>query len=384
MPDYPFRPSAHYLFMCPGAHKAEKALPRPSSKWAERGTALHKAIATALLFGADDITTVAPTELRADAETLNIGQMALDAMSAIAAQCSTFEVEKHLAIGAAIGVEYAALFGGTTDFLGYDEAKKTIHAADTKTGGDLISPMTIQLRGYGVGAAAEYPDYEHMHLHVVQPLAKAQGVEITQTAVFTRREMEEQRRWFKDCIDAALAENPERSPGVWCKRCPALALCRPAAEFHLGVVAAAQQAGSPETLEPVVISQVVWRADAVSEFLTAARQHATDVLMKGGKLPQLKLTRPSVPRSFPAARSAEVIRALADAGADLDVVAPRSLVSAAALERLGYGEIAKAFATKGVGTYRAVHRDVRAKEVPPPGAEAKALDELESSLSFEI
>jgi hypothetical protein len=380
----PFRPSAAYLFLCAGAHQAEKTLPRPASEWAERGTLIHGAVATAVLFGESDIELTAPAALKADAEALSTAQTALTALMDIAAECDAYDVEKPVAIGDVLGAKFAGLFNGTADFIGYSAQDKRTHVVDVKTGAEIIPPQSIQLRAYAVGALALYPDAETFRLSVIQPVAEAMGLGVVNSADYTRGEIEEQRRTFAEQIEAALEPNPARSPGPWCKRCPALALCRPAAEFHFGFAAAAQAAGSPETLDPAVIARIVWTADVVQEFIASVRKYATDVLVAGGTIPQLKLTRPSVPRGIEAARAKDAIAALVEAGADLDVLAPRKIVTPATLERAGHKDIVKNFATKGVGAYRAVHRDVRGKEVPPPSADRGFDTQEAETLEFGI
>jgi hypothetical protein len=384
---YAFRPSATFQYFCAGSTNATKALPRPASEWAERGTRIHSAVATGALLGTSDISTVASTALAADAEALNLAQECLDELNVIIEQCGTdWTVEEHLDIGRAIGAEYAGKIGGTADFVGYDKVNRRVHLADIKTGETPVNPTTVQLRCYAVGASALYAEFESVRVHVIQPSIKHIDGERAHSHDYTRAELDEQRRWLAERIDAGLEPDALRTAGTWCKYCPALALCREAAELTFGVAAAAQMAGAPDTLEPAVISRIVWMSDLVSEFVKAVQAHATDVLKAGGTLPQLKLTRGNVQRRIEVVKAPEAIAALAAAGADLDVVAPRKITTPAALERAGFKEIAKTYASRGVGAYRAVHRDVRAKEVPPPSAERgfDAIEGVEAEFDSEL
>ncbi len=375
-----FRPSATYQWLCPGSTNAIVGLPiGESSAVADRGSAIHGAVEVAMVLGIPRASAALPQAYADDGESVRIADEAHAEMLTLAAGVDTWASEVPLNIGAMIGAEFADnCVAGTADFVGYDEATRTLVVADIKTGTMFVPPTSLQLRLYAIGALGLHPAAETIVTVVVQPQCPDHTGSITHTHRFTRGQLRLEAAAFGEKIREAEEPNPIRTPGTHCHFCPALSICRPSAEYHLGAVTAAvNQNLGPNDLTDAELAEIVIKSGEVQALIQAVRQHATDRMIAGHSINRLKLVRGRGSRSW---RDEDA--ALADliaAGADPEIIAPRKLASPARAEAAGFKAITKSHVVASKGALKAAWVEAPGKAEKPPVAAIKdAFDGIET------
>lgn len=188
---------------------------------------------------------------------------------------------------------------GTSDFVGYERAEKTLHVVDLKFGQGVLVEVkkSKQLLYYALGALLEtdlskYP-VEKVVITIVQPrMAHTDGT--IRSDEFT---LEQVLDFAMELLAAARATQEPGAPltaGDHCRFCPAQPLCP---ERRNAVIEAAQADFTVEgvTLPAVeMLSEEVFlrslaSAGKIEAWIKSLRAHALDRLARGEEVPGFKV-----------------------------------------------------------------------------------------------
>lgn len=328
---------------CPGSALAEQGRPNTSSAAADRGTMLHDAAAKALISGVD-----ADDVLDDDAEGAALVQVYLDEVRAV-----------HARLGGVLLVEHQFHLSDLSEWL-WGTADAVILAPpnlavlDLKTGGHVVpiqrpnGTPNLQLAGYALGAMQAVPAGEvidQVELVVVQP---ARGG--AHRLVVDSMDLSDLAADIIDGVTAGTQPDAAREAGEHCLFCRAKVGCpalREAAYSGTRVAAADEfdvvtevleleqiDPPSPLDLTPDQLGRALQAADVMDIWVSAVRQHATDLADRGEPIPGYKLVQRRGVRSFRKESLDQVERLARNVGLqDEDILTPPKLRTPKQLEQ---------------------------------------------------
>lgn len=185
-----------------------------------------------------------------------------------------------------------------------------------------------QMRLYALGA---YVAFQHIYeinevsMTIYQPRLDSISTD--------RIHFNDLRKWaateLKPLAALAFEGKGEYKPGKHCQFCKARAVCRAFAEHNL--VIAKHEFKLPDLLRDEEVSDIMDRAKIFQNWLTSVEDYALDQAVNNGKSwPGYKLVEGRSNRKY--SDEALVLKALEDQ--DLDKVAPRSVLSITAMEKV--------------------------------------------------
>lgn len=293
---------------CPGSISlAEKAPPPPSSPYAEEGTRAHGVLETILkeyINGGKPFTKAYDLEKEFGKEIVN---HALGAFKWIEA--------KHLAAGDGaevlsevkinLPVKYPGQFG-TVDAAIF-EPFGTLTVFDFKYGAGyrVDAKDNSQLIYYALGLAEVFGwNFGRVHLVIYQPRladANPDAAFPGSEAFITAEDLKSWRDKFESGIAAALRKDAARTPGEWCRWCPAKAICPEISEKALSQalvdfdpVSTKFKAPDPALIPH--LGQTLILFDRLESWIESVREYAHRQLeagaeVRGWKLVQKRSTR---------------------------------------------------------------------------------------------
>jgi hypothetical protein len=311
----PFQP-AHSLFGgsaagcvlgCPGSVKLIQEVPvhlrKPPSVYADRGTALHAAMA--LLLGDDPPalnelvgwTANDYTITRDDVElALRPAYAVVDAL--LSRPGAEYYIEKRVIFPSIDGAF------GTLDLL--IRIGNIIYVIDFKFGfgvrvrvlvpdgdTDVINSQTLF---YTAGARHSLPDFfagvEQINLMIIQPQSAEADAEMISTTEVTHAELDEFIAVYRAACIEALSNVPRLQRGDWCRFCPAKLICPehagPLLDLAKFVLPAADAV--PKEAYLLVLAAGLDLLDAVRSLHTEVHSQAKRALESGDIVPGFALS----------------------------------------------------------------------------------------------
>jgi hypothetical protein len=328
---------------CPASVQLIAKLPanlrKPSSSYADRGTALHSAMAL-LIEGEcsfDDLVgmTIDNYPLTRDdvEDSLRPAFSYVDALL-------TPEAEYYLEAR----VEFPGIDGafGTADLI--VRIGNIIHVVDFKFGSGVrvlaLRPdgdadvVNGQLMFYGAAARHSFPEFfagvEDIVLTILQPMSIELDAEMISAVTVTPAELDEFITVYGAACAEALADSPRLERGTHCRFCPA----RPICPAHTGPLLDLAQftMPTPATGDYLqVLAAGLELVDAVKDLGTALRDQAKQALHAGGVVPGYALSAGRAVRNWHDEAGAAVT--LIKLGLTRDDVLEETLRSPAQVER---------------------------------------------------
>ena len=335
--------SAHRWMACPGSVRASaEAPPRPSSRYADEGTAAHQLAERCLRDGTDaaawvgNAETVNGAEWEVTEEMAEAVQVFLDAVRGAVGAGDTLLIEQRFDLTSV----YDGMFG-TNDACVLSPARGTLSVFDYKHGkGHAVEARgNPQLRYYALGAMLHTgaSGIHTVEAAIVQPRAPHRDGPV-------RRETVPAMDLFEFTADLRAAAKATEDPaaplraGDWCNFCPAAGTC-PALRDKALETAMADFAGvtikvpaDPGVLDPVDLARLLDGADLIDKWLAAVRAHALHLAESGVVVPGYKLVDKRAVRKW--RDDGSVPQALSGLGLDQDDIYDRKLRSPAAVEKL--------------------------------------------------
>lgn len=343
---------------------ASCVLPRtyqPSSKYAERGTAIHAFIEAARVDRAAALLAVADDETRKQCEAIDLSVIPAGAESEVALGWDPItDTAKRYTLGDKRGYPNDGLYHGTADLLGV--SGRAVWVADFKTGTSHSSAAdSLQMRFLALAASrlAHVEDAVVVHLTLGtdgnwhEDEHRLDGFDLDDLATALR------------ALDGRLKADPEgaardQRPGSWCRWCPSRPHC--AAQETLVRAIVPTLADLSERVTALTSSEagIAWERVAQAEDLieivkTALKDRAKREPLE---LPDGRLVK-EVGRNvtkLDEVTAAEVLRdlGLAEKCAEYSLghikeVAPEAV---AALERAGAVQVIQTSQVRAVGSAR--------------------------------
>lgn len=332
---------ADWWVNCPGGPAMVVGLPDVTSEFAAEGTAAHSLAERCLREGRD------PAEFIGEAIKVDRFVFEVDDEMADGVQVYIDAVEPFCGPGWEWGIEvsYDNLaqlhpdFGGTGDFVAYNEALGWLVVPDFKYGRNIsVDPEeNFQLLKYGLGAVRRYHNrgVKKISLGVVQPRDKSGADAVRWWDTDGLHLLE----WSNDLIAAAKrTEQPDapRVPGDWCRFCRAAAICP---EAQAKALSAAQaefaadgkvSAPDPEKFNPDQLGRALRAAEYLETWLKRVREFGHAQATAGVTPTGWKLVAKRASRKWRDEDAAE--KAILSWGTDPEEVFVRKLKSPAQIE----------------------------------------------------
>ena len=228
------------VLRCPASvgliQKVPENLHKKSSIYADRGTALHTAMA--LLLGDDPPSIDSLVGRTFDSYALTRDDIEITLRPALAyvdALLDTSGAEYYLEARIAFPTIAGAF--GTADLI--VRLGRTIHVIDFKFGSGVrvlaLTPdgdedvINAQLLFYAAAARHSRPAFfagvENIVLTIVQPVTVDLDTEMVSTVTVTNAELDAFIVAYRAACENALSEAPRLASGAWCRFCPARPIC---------------------------------------------------------------------------------------------------------------------------------------------------------------
>jgi hypothetical protein len=327
---------------CPASVGLVQKVPahlRKPSVYADRGTALHSAMA--LLLDTDAVpiesfigkTFSNYTIMRDDVE--NALRPAYDfADQLLSAPEAAYYPERRVVFPTIAGAY------GTCDLL--VRIGSTVHVIDFKFGSGVqvlaLYPdgdedvINGQLLFYAAAARHSLPDFfagvEAITLTILQPMSTEIDAEMVSSVTVTHAELDEFITVYRAACEQALSPAPRLERGAWCRFCAARPICPAHTGPLLDLAAFAQPAPAPPAKETYLqlIADGLNLIEQVKDICTALRDQAKRALESGDLVPGHALSAGRAERHWRDGESA-AIAALTSLGLARDDVVAETLRS---------------------------------------------------------
>jgi hypothetical protein len=310
----PFKPAhsplggsvAARVLRCPASVGLSAKVPerlRKASAYADRGTALHTAMAR-LIENECSIAEIAGTKIDNYVVTLDDVENAL--------RPTLVYVEKLLdAPGAEYFLERRVVFPGVPDTFGTTDLivriGGTIHVIDFKFGSGVrvlaLYPegdediVNAQLLFYGAGARYSLPEFfagvDNIVLTILQPQSIDLDAEMMSSVAVTSEELDEFIAVYRAACEEALAPAPRLEKGAHCRFCPARPICPahtgPLLDLAMFMVPTSAAMPSKEAYLQV-LADGLSLVDAVRDIGKAMHDQAKQALHAGDIVPGYALS----------------------------------------------------------------------------------------------
>jgi hypothetical protein len=273
---------------------------RRSSVYADRGTALHAAIA--LLLGDDP-----PSLESLVGKTFNGYTITSDDVETALGPAYAYAAALIDTPGAVYYLEHRAVFPtiagafGTTDLI--VRIGDTIYVIDFKFGSGVrvlvLYPdgdedvINAQLLFYAAAARHSLPGFfagvDNIILTILQPVSIEPDAEMVSTVQVTHAELDEFITVYRAVCAEALSEAPRLERGPWCRFCPAKPIC-PAHTGPLLDLAQLTMPAPAQTDYLQVLAHILTLVDAVKDIGKAAHDQAKAALHAGAVVPGYALS----------------------------------------------------------------------------------------------
>jgi Protein of unknown function (DUF2800) len=298
------------VLRCPASVGLTKKVPphlHRTSSYAERGTALHSAMALLIeeKRRIDDLV----------GETFNNYTVTIDDVETALRPAHAYVSSLLDTPGAEFYLEQRVAFPtvggafGTVDLS--IRINSTVHVIDFKFGvgvrvlalypdgdDDVINAQPLFYAAAGRHSLPEFfAGVENIVLTIVQPTAIEPDAELVSSVTVTHAELDEFIAVYRAACDEALLEAPRLERGDWCRFCPARPICPEHAKPLLDLA---------RLVMPLPTAEDYYRAlgtgldlvDAVKEISTALRDQAKQALDAGHAVPGYALTEGRAVRSW--------------------------------------------------------------------------------------
>jgi hypothetical protein len=300
---------AQRVLRCPASVQLVDKVPahlRRSSGYAERGTALHAAVAALCLH--DDEYPSAPEDLI----NATIGNYKITSDDVENSLRPAHDYVEQLLDGpgeyiSECRVTFPTIDGayGTADLLVRDGT--AVHVVDFKFGSGVrvlaLYPdgdedvINSQLLFYAAAARHSLPRFfrgvENVTLTIVQPQSADVDAEMVSSVTVTHAELDEFIEVYRAACDEALSESPRLARGDWCRFCPARPICpehtKPLLDLTL-FPADALAAPPSKAAYLQVLADGLNLVDAIKDLRTALHDQAKRALESGDAIPGYALT----------------------------------------------------------------------------------------------
>lgn len=324
---------AHRWTACPGSARLEVQFPRSESVYAQEGTTAHALLESALLLG--DTSAEASVELVEGAtpemaETLQPVIDWVDQWQTAHPGAEMF-LERKVNPGQALGRED---LWGTADVLGIARKQGEILIGDLKYGAGRAVEVegNVQLQLYALGALAlAGPEIERVTLAILQPRA-VHAAGPVRIATLQRAELE---AFGVEIRTAAAKTDQPGAPlvaGEHCTFCRASGGCPALAEHSLALAREMFQTVD-QPLNPERIGRLLRQADTLRSWLKALEAEALRLAREGAAIPGFKLASRRGHRAW-IHPDVALTRLNEIYAIDLDLLAPRALISPAQAEKV--------------------------------------------------
>jgi hypothetical protein len=226
---------------CPASVRLVEQVPphlRRTSSYAERGTALHAAMALLI----DDLdagearldslagTTIGNYTITRD-DVENALAPALAYVDALLAPGAEFYLERRVAfptIAGAFGTADLLVRIGNTAYVVDHKFGAGVRVLALRPDGDA-DVINAQLAFYAAAARHSFPDFfagvETIVLVIVQPVSIEPNAEMVSSVAVTHAELDAFVAAYRTACEAAVSEAPHLARGDWCRFCPARPIC---------------------------------------------------------------------------------------------------------------------------------------------------------------
>lgn len=325
--------NAHRWMACPGSVRLSQDIEDVPSKYAEEGTLAHS-VAEARITA--DVDAYMPT-IKMSEDTSARGRSntrvskwtqtivpsgmneALDLyvqlVRNLAAACDWHAVEQQFNLAV---LEPPVDSYGTSDFVGYIAAEKTLIIADLKFGSGLLVEVegNAQLMYYALGAVITFeqqaiergedpPEIDQVRMVIVQPRAEHPDGKI-RSATMTHDQLSDfgvellEAMWKTQEPDAPLVTGPQ------CRFCRAAAVCPKLLRLNEEIAqkefadfpVSPEDALQPTALNNEQIGHMLERLDSIEHWVASVRLHAVSELERGRKVPGWKLVAKRATRQW--------------------------------------------------------------------------------------
>jgi hypothetical protein len=297
------------ILRCPASVDLTQKVPaylRKVSAYADRGTALHAALARLL----DDD---APSPESLAGETFGNYMITSDDIAIALRPVLDFVNRLLDAPGATFYLERRVVFPtipntfGTVDLL--VRIDRTIHLLDFKFGsGVLVRALTpadddpavdvlnSQLMFYGAAARHSLPDFftevENIVLTILQPVSIEIDAERVSSVTITNSELDEFIVVYRGACEEALSNAPRLQSGSWCRFCPARPIC-PAHTgplLDLACLITPTASAVPKEAYLQALARGLDLIDAIKDIRAALHDQAKRALQNGDDVPGYALS----------------------------------------------------------------------------------------------
>jgi hypothetical protein len=298
---------ASRVLHCPASVRLVERVPahlRRTSAYAERGTALHCAMALLLDDNAPSVDslrgkTISDYEITGDDIELALRPVLTYVEALLATPGAEFHLEQRFAFPTIPGAF------GTADLLVRIGA--TIHVIDLKFGSGVrvlaLHPdgnddvIIAQLLFFAAGARDSHRPFfaniENIVLTILQPVSIEPDAEMVSSVTVTHDELDEFIAIYRGACEEALSGTPRLQRGAWCRFCAAQPIC-PA---HTGPLLDLAQLmvptpgpGAKQAAYLQLLADGLTLVDAIKEIRTALHDQAKRALQSGDAVPGYALS----------------------------------------------------------------------------------------------
>jgi len=339
------------VLRCPASVGLIEKVPaylRKVSAYADRGTALHEAIALLLgeAYSLDDLVgkTFGTYTITHD----DIANALQPAFAYVVALLDTPGAEFFLE--ARITFPTVAGAFGTADLI--VRIGRTVHVIDLKFGVGVrvlalrpadddpaVDVINGQLLFYAAAARHSLREFfagvEDIVLTIVQPVSIDVDAEMVSSVTITHAELDAFVAVYRAACEQALAPEPHLQRGAWCRFCPARPICPahagPLLDFAQFVAPTSARATPSKEAYLQLLADGLNLVDAVKDIHTALRDQAKRALEDGDLVPGYTLSAGRATRCWRKNEST-TIAALESLGLDRDDVVAKTLHSPKQIE----------------------------------------------------
>ncbi|MEE8607952.1 MAG: DUF2800 domain-containing protein [Nitrospiraceae bacterium] len=304
---------AHRWRNCAGSINLSEGMPDETTVYAAEGTVAHR-LAEGVLRDSQGIAL--GTTIVEDGYDIEVTQEMADAVKIFVdyvyerTGSRTLLLEQQFDLGRPPGTEGPEDEGtllkppgpmyGTADAVIWDEETRNLHVVDYKHGAGVSVDAIGNDQGlvYMIGAVIAFGKQPAtMTFTIVQPRAPHDDGIIRSWTVTWEELCEAKKSLFVDA-EATLDPDAPLNAGDWCRWCPAKAVC-PAQRALVESMAVEAFAAEPtfpvvEALSLADLAEVLAKAPAVADWISAVQSYALNMLQRGETIPGFKLvdTRP--------------------------------------------------------------------------------------------
>jgi hypothetical protein len=349
------RPSnAHRWLVCHGQPSATRSLGDSSSKYADRGTVAHALLELTFrldlqeadLAGYEGKTLNGMPPIPVDELMIRGIGHAVDYVRSYKTRypASDYHIERVINID--LG---SVATSGTADIV-IDNLPHEMVIVDYKNGVVHVDhEENPQLQLYALGYVQESEDRvmskTRIKTVIIQPNSRGAGLPVREDTT-TRKELEKFNALARAAVKEIYGPDPQRVAGEHCRFCRAAGQCVTYADFVLA------QAGlefskveddapipDPRDMQPADMARVLRSIDRLRAWLVSVEELAIQRMLDGQAVPGYKVVQSQPRRRWD--DEAGVLAIVRRLGLPEDLVAPRSVLTPAQLEKLARGKAPK-------------------------------------------